>query len=91
MFYRIMLSPYFKNLSFLRFNVFKYIKRNYTMPAIQIDNDIDITYCNEINLDHGYVCPLCKDKGVLLCKICREGCLMCGYSGYVLCRCQLDV
>ena len=24
-------------------------------------------------LDHGYVCPICKDRGYVVCSLCKKG------------------
>jgi hypothetical protein len=41
-------------------------------------------------LDHGYVCPICKDTGIVPCKMCKNGCVFCAYSKFIICKCRLD-
>jgi len=69
------------------------ILRKYSMPAYDdVINKYNINKIPQnISLDHGYVCPICKGAGIIPCKLCKEGCLYCGYSRYILCRCQLDL
>ena len=61
----------------------------YSSPALLVQEDI----CQDIDftLDHGYVCPLCKGAGLVPCNLCKNGCIFCGYSGFLLCICRLDV
>jgi len=70
------------------------VSRKYSLPAYD-DTILNKYYTDNIprslSLDHGYVCPLCKGSGIILCKLCKEGCLYCGYSKFILCRCQLDI
>ena len=42
-------------------------------------------------LDHGYVCPICKDRGYIACSYCIKGCIFCNYSGVIKCKCQPDL
>ena len=55
-------------------------------------NNDDFPIENNINfiLDHGYVCPICKDTGIVPCKMCKKGCVFCGYSKFIICKCRLD-
>ena len=57
-------------------------------PAIQMPEefpeDNNITFI----LDHGYVCPICKDRGYVACNYCTKGCIFCSYSGVIRCKCQ---
>ena len=79
----------FNNISFS-----KVLCKKYSQPAF--DNSYyDKYYIDKKSqiaiLDHGYICPLCKGSGLRPCKLCKKGCLYCGYSKFILCRCQLDV
>jgi hypothetical protein len=49
-----------------------------------IENNITII------LDHGYECPICKDRGIVPCKMCENGCIFCAYSKFIICKCRLD-
>lgn len=70
------------------------LSKKYSLPAYEpvSNNRYYIDNIHEsICLDHGYVCPLCNGAGIIPCKLCKEGCLYCGYSEFILCRCQLDL
>jgi len=71
------------------YNRHKFI-RKLGCPALQMPDDFPIE--NNINfiLDHGYVCPICKDTGIVPCKMCKNGCVFCGYSKFIICKCRLD-
>ena len=68
--------------------------RKYSQPALipeyKEDKYLNIKF-NFPKPEFSYVCPLCNGSGIIPCKLCKDGCLYCGYSNYVLCRCQLDV
>ena len=65
--------------------------KNLSCPAIKLHEDFpeedNITFI----LDHGYVCPICKDTGVVPCKLCKNGCVFCGYSKFITCKCKLNL
>ena len=64
--------------------------RNLSYPAIQMPEefpeDNNITFI----LDHGYVCPICKDKGYIKCNYCTQGCVFCPFKGFKKCKCQIS-
>tara|TARA_R110002072_G_scaffold270638_1_gene430426 strand:+ start:156 stop:455 length:300 start_codon:yes stop_codon:yes gene_type:complete len=81
-----------KKSSFLLFKKFNFIKklkfiRYLSYPAIEIPEDFPKENNITFILDHGYVCPICKDTGVVLCKLCKTGCIFCSYSKFRPCKC----
>lgn len=71
------------------YNRHKFI-RKFSCPAIQMPEDFPIENNIRFILDHGYVCPICKDTGIVPCKMCKNGCVFCGYSKFIICKCRLD-
>lgn len=64
--------------------------KNLSCPAIKLYEDFPEENNITFILDHGYVCPICKDTGVVPCKLCKNGCVFCGYSKFIICKCKLD-
>ena len=68
---------------------YKFI-RKLSYPALQDPEDFYIQNNIKLILDHGYVCPLCKDTGIIPCKICKNGCVFCNFSKFIPCKCRFD-
>ena len=91
MFIRRLANKLFK-VNLFKFEKLKLFTRSYSSPAlIQNHNSFNIVIEGELDWENSYVCPLCKDTGVVPCIFCEKGCIICGYSKFVLCRCQYDV
>ena len=60
-------------------------------PALQLPEEFPSENNIELILDHGYVCPICRDRGFVACNYCTKGCILCDYSGVVKCKCQSKI
>ena len=71
------------------FSNFSKIKiRKLTSPAL-IEKKI-IIY-PQLELTNNFYCQICKDTGFVPCSLCKKGCIMCGYTQYVICKCQFNI
>ena len=62
--------------------------RYLSCPAIKMPEEFPEDNNISFILDHGYICPICKDKGYIACNYCTKGCIFCGFSGVIKCKCQ---
>lgn len=62
--------------------------RSLSCPAIEMPEEFPEDNNISFILDHGYVCPICKDRGYVACSLCKKGCIFCNFSGVKKCKCQ---
>lgn len=76
--------PFTKKLFKKIFN--KNFFKQFSSPAYIYEDKIQNNHTLISHLD--LICPLCNDTGIVRCKLCKEGCLFCGYSSFIPCQCQ---